>query len=363
MRSFEGPLRLCLIASCNFPVAEPFAGGLEAQTHALTRELVRRGHEVTLYAAPGSDPELGAHELTVHSFESSEGARTDLAAPPEQWMREHHAYLALMLELARSGHRHFDLVHNNSLHHLPIAMASALRIPLVTTLHTPPVPWLESAALLARGSVEFLAVSETTARAWRPAVNATPVPNGVDLDQWRQGPGGSGTAIWSGRVVPEKAPHLAIDAARVAGLPIDLAGPLHDRGYFHREIVPRLADDVRYLGHLSQAGLTAAVGRASVAVVTPAWDEPYGLVAAEATSCGTPVAAFARGALPDLIGARSGCLAIPDDVASLARAIRGASLLPRDGVRRTAVETMGLGRMVDDYESVYRALIAHGAPA
>ena len=94
-----GPLRICLIASSRFPVAEPFAGGLEAHTHSLASELIRRGHEVTLFAAPGSDPALGVTELGVEPFSSSPAARADVGARPEQWMREHHAYLKLMLDL------------------------------------------------------------------------------------------------------------------------------------------------------------------------------------------------------------------------------------------------------------------------
>ena len=112
-------------------------------------------------------------------------------------MREHHAYLRLMLDLARSGARRFDVVHNNSLHHLPVAMAEALEIPLVTTLHTPPVAWLESAARFAPSSSRFVAVSDQMDAAWRHVVEATTVYNGVDTDLWSPGPGGAG-AVWCG---------------------------------------------------------------------------------------------------------------------------------------------------------------------
>ncbi|MYT21952.1 glycosyltransferase, partial [Streptomyces sp. SID7760] len=96
-------------------------------------------------AAPGSDPALGARELPVRKVVLSREARADSSMPSGTWMQEHHAYLGLMLDLARHGEHRFDVVHNNSLHYLPVAMASALRVPIVTTLHTPPTPWLESA--------------------------------------------------------------------------------------------------------------------------------------------------------------------------------------------------------------------------
>jgi glycosyltransferase involved in cell wall biosynthesis len=355
-------MRICLVASSRFPICEPFAGGLEAHTHALAGELIRRGHQVSLFAAAGSDPELGADELDVAPFTSSEAARADVASVPESWMQEHHAYLRLMLDLSRGGARRFDLVHNNSLHHLPVAMAEAVEIPVVTTLHTPPVAWLESAARLAPASTRFVAVSEQMAHAWRHVVRATTVYNGIDTEVWRPGPGGHG-AVWCGRIVPEKAPHAAIDAARLAGMPLRLAGPVYDHAYFSQDVVPRLGHDVQWLGHLSQDALRSLVGLADVALVTPAWEEPYGLVAAEAMSCGTPVAGFARGAMRELVDEGTGRLVRPDDVTGLARAAHEAAALPRDVVRTTAVARWDLRRMVDEYEQLYRSLASRGAAA
>jgi glycosyltransferase involved in cell wall biosynthesis len=350
------PLRICLIASSRFPIREPFAGGLEALTFHLARRLVARGHEVSIFAAPGSEPSLPVTALQVPHFRASEAARSDVGAAPDQWLAEHHAYLQLMLELLDTGGDRFDVVHNNSLHHLPLAMAWTLKVPTVTTLHTPPVPWLESAVRLDAGRSEFAAVSAFTARAWAHAATCLPIPNGVDTDLWAPGHGGGG-AVWSGRLVPEKAPHLAIDAARVAGLPIVLVGAAHDPAYFDAEIRPRLGPDAEYAGHLTQHDLVSLLGSAAVAVVTPAWDEPYGLVAAEAMSCGTPVAAFDRGALSEIVGPRAGRLATPGDPVDLGRAVAEAARLDRAGVRAGALADFTLERMVDDYERVYTTLV------
>lgn len=355
-------LRVCLIASSRFPVSEPFAGGLEAHIHALARSLRDRGHEVSVFAAPGSDPALDIHPLEVEPFDASSTARADVSAPPDVWMREHHAYLSLMLSLARSGHERFDVVHNNSLHHLPIAMASTLSIPMVTTLHTPPTPWLESALKFAPTLSTFAAVSEFTAEQWRHVVDAVVVRNGIDLKQWREGTGGT-DAVWFGRVVPEKAPHLAIDAARRAGIGIDLAGPVFDSGYFAREIEPRLGPDVRLLGHLHSTHLSEVVRRARVTVLTPRWEEPYGLVAAESMASGTPVAAFARGGLTEVVGEGGGFLAEPDDVDALSRAIMRAVELPRAGVRAHALRYHSLEKMVTQYESIYTHLASESRAA
>lgn len=353
-------MRICVIGSSRFPVREPFAGGLEAHTHALVRELVRRGHEVTLFAAAGTDPSLPVEHLSCAPFQPSDAARRDVAAPAGDWLREHHAYLGLMLELA-SGTRRFDVVHNNSVHHLPIALSALLPAPMVTTLHTPPLGMLESAVALSDGSVRFIAVSDATADAWAPRVPSATIHNGIDVEAWTPGAGG-GPAVWFGRLVPEKAPHQAIIAARAAQIPLLLAGPCWDPGYFADQVAPRLGGTVTYLGHLHHQQLSALVREASVAVMTPTWEEPYGLVAAEAMACGTPVAAYARGALPELIDARVGALARPDDTDDLAAAMRRAATRDRTQVRRHVERRFSLRTMVDRYESAFQDAMAGSRP-
>ncbi len=136
-----------------------------------------------------------------------------------------------------------------------------------------------------------------------------------------------------------------------------LAGPILDLDYFRESVEPLLGHGATYAGHLPQAELAALVGGAGVAVVTPAWDEPYGLVAAEALSCGTPVAAYARGGLPEVLTADTGRLAGSGDVDGLARAISEALTLDRAGCRAHAVAELSLGRMVDRYEDLYHHLL------
>jgi glycosyltransferase involved in cell wall biosynthesis len=351
--------RVVLLASARYPIRRPYAGGLEASTHRLATELRRRGHEVRLYASGDSDPDLGVTPILRRSrgLQLSPAAREDVSMVAEPFLAEHHAYLSAMLELAVDAD--VDVVHNHSLHYLPIAMAPALPCPLLTTLHTPPTPWLESAiaTLPSPSNAAFVSVSDANARTWaRPERIRDVVPNGIPVADWPFVADPGEHVAWMGRLVPEKAPHLAIDAAARAGVPIRLAGPVGDADYVAREVAPRLGPEATYVGHLDTAESADLVGHARACLVTPAWEEPYGLVVTEALACGTPVVGFARGALPELVDDDRGALVPPDDVDALAAAIALAGRRDRAACRRWVERHASLEAMTDRYESLYDEL-------
>ncbi|WP_336921949.1 glycosyltransferase [Aquipuribacter sp. SD81] len=348
------PLRIGLVAGLRFPVAQPFAGGLEAHTWSLARSLTAAGHEVVMYAHGDSDRSVATVVPVFAPPPVSAAARADIAAPPEHFLWEHRCMQQTMSRLLRDVDR-LDLVHNNSLHYLPLAMAPLLGTRMVTTLHTPPNAWQEAGALDGALASRFLAVSRDVAERWSHVLGEVEVVgNGVDPLLWPAGPGGR-DLVWSGRIVPEKAPHLAVRAARLLDRDVVLAGPVHDQRYFAEEVEPLLSDRVRYAGHLGVDALARLVGSSACALVTPCWDEPFGLVAAEAMLCGTPVAAFDRGGLRDVVGSRGGVLAAPDDVADLARAADRALAMDRRRVRSHALATLSVTAMAERYVQVYRA--------
>jgi glycosyltransferase involved in cell wall biosynthesis len=353
----SAPLRVALIASARYPVRQPFAGGLEAFVYQFAHALTAAGHCVTLFAAPGSAMDLPWDVVPVHTLEMTDASREDPSVP--DWVvHETHAYLSVMLNLADRLRDSFDIVHNHSLHYLPLAMARTLSTPMLTTLHTPPLKWLEQAVALPGGVASaFSAVSAFTARQWEPVNGPVSViPNGINLDDWQPGPGGD-YAVWSGRLVPEKGLPDAIAAARMAGMRLRIAGPMGDPSYYDQAIAPLLGGAVSYEGHLRRDELNELVGGAAVALVTPRWEEPYGLVTAEALASGTPVAAFARGGIPETLDADSGRLAPPGDVAALSRALRAAAQLPRGPVRARAESHCSQTVMVQRYLARYAELI------
>ncbi|GJD82353.1 Phosphatidyl-myo-inositol mannosyltransferase [Methylobacterium haplocladii] len=351
-------MKIALIAHLKFPIGQPYAGGLEMHTHLLARALKQKGHAVTLFAAAGSDPLLDPVAVCPPTGDSL----GDPLIEAEIATTEHDAYQRIMDTVEEDG---FDLVHNNSLHDLPLRRSRRMGIPWVTVLHTPPFPSLAAGVRAAVGNISYVAVSPTLAQTWQHLVpDVQVIGNGIDLSTFTFNPRADTPpfAIWSGRIVPEKGLHLAIDATRRAGLPLLFAGPLLDPDYWAAEIEPRLGPDLTYLGHLMHSDLAAYLGRARVAVVSPCWEEPFGLVVAEALACGTPVAAFRRGALADILDDACGRLGRADDVVELADAIRAAAELDRQACRRRAALLYDVEAMTARYEEVYRHLLEQRKP-
>ena len=365
-----GRLRVAIIGPSRFGIAEPYAGGLEAHTAELARALGHLGHSVTTFAGPHDAPrpaDLCVQPVVFDSPDYDCCERIDNAMPPGRWQGDDDSYRRVLAAVAETGR--FDVVHNNSLHYLPVVLDHDVEVPFVHTVHTPPFDHLASAHRHRRcrdgrrgvdpsgkrlGNV--VAVSAFLASTWGALVDEV-VHNGSAMSTWPMGPGGTTRCVWMGRIVPEKAPHLAIDAARLAGRSITLAGPIHHPGYWAAEVAPRLGPDACWDGHLATADLAALCRTAAVGVVTPTWDEPFGLVIAEMLASGLPVAAFARGATPELLAPGIGVLATAGDVADLARAIDAAAQLDRSACRRFAVANLSATAMAQRYVDLYRRTI------
>ncbi|WPO98257.1 glycosyltransferase family 4 protein [Pseudomonas sp. HR96] len=346
------PLRIGVLTHIKYPVCQPFAGGLEAFTHDVTLGLRARGHAVTLFAKGGSSPELQA--VAVPDEDQCRHASLSSA-----YVAEHHAYLKLMQGIDDYG---FDVIFNNSLHYVPVTMASLIRTPMLTVLHTPPFFEMSNALRGERQRGRFSTLSQANARGWSEVVKRCAViPNGIDLQRWQPAQAVGEHALWFGRLVPDKGAHLAIDAARLAGIPLRLAGQAVDEAYFKTQIQPRLGPGVEYLGHLQRPALAAELANAAVVLVTPCWEEPFGLVVAEALACGTPVVAFDRGAMGDLIGAEVGCLVPANDVAALAAAIPLARSKSRQACRAWAEAHWSHHLMLERYEALLGEVAAQHA--
>ncbi|MEZ5258240.1 MAG: glycosyltransferase [Ilumatobacteraceae bacterium] len=363
------PLRVAIIGGVRFDSFEPHAGGLERHSDLLARALIRAGHSVTVFAGHGPSAGVAPYEhrpVTERVLRLSEEARRDVSMPPMEFMVEHDAYLRLESEVTGAD---FDVVHNNSLHYLPVLWRCD--VPIVHTLHTPPTPWLESAHRIRRERSDrghlAVSVSHANGRAWGAICDGT-IHNGIELDRWSRSPvDGTGVvggmpsnpyAVWTGRFVPEKGPVHAIRAAKALGIPLMLAGPVHDPVYFDAVVRPELDCDRSYVGHLGVDDVALLVAGASVTFVTPLWQEPFGLVVAESAAAGTPIAAYDTGAMTELVHPTIGRLARPGDPHALASSAEAALRLDRAEVRRSAIDRFSDDRMAQRYTDLYRDLVA-----
>lgn len=354
----SAPLDIVVIGPSRHPIRQPHAGGLESAVWNLVRLLRRRGHRVRLIAVQGSDflDESPAEFVLPPAHWGPEEAENDTDYPAGYPERAR-AALNRALDLLVAEGAGVDAIANHSLDPLPLRRAGELDAPMLTTLHTPVLPELVAAHAQAPGRrSRFVAVSEHTRAEWaRVGVDSALLPNGVDTDAWPLGPTERSGLVWSGRIVPEKGAHLAIEVARRLGLPLQLVGRIGDPAYARRSVLPLLDDRIRYAGVLAQPELAALVGRSAAALVTPVWPEPFGLVVPEALLCGTPVAAFAIGGIPEIASTTIGVRTAPvGDIDALAEATRrlleGTDAV---GIRASAARHYGLDLQLTRLEELY----------
>ena len=351
------PLHIAVVGPSRFGIAQPFAGGLEAHTAGLVRALHQRGHRLSVVAGPEGQPQqlpVEVSPVVSRRFDHEFSGRRDTTHPNGYCRHESDRYRSVTEALVRRPD--VDVVHNNSLHPA-VVDADPGDGSFVHILHCPPFPKLVAAhrRLAARTAHRnVIAVSRALADMWHGVATGV-VHNGVDPDTWYADSGlARRHAVWAGRLVEEKAPHLAIRAAKLAGVPIRLAGPIGDERYFDRYISHELDESVRWLGPLVATELADLFRSSAVGVVSPMWDEPFCLVAAEMLACGTPVAAFDRGGLNEFVAPHVGALATAGDAVSLADAIGRATDLAPSHCAAHARSTLSSTVMVERYEAIYR---------
>lgn len=328
-------------------VPPPGYGGIETVVAMLSAELVRRGHDVTLFAAPGSRSPATVVEVL------------DTAHPDEIGLAiheiDHVARAFAMIEAPAADERPFDLIHDHC-GFAALAMADRIDVPLLHTLHGPFTP--ATAAFYARHGHKgaLVAISRSQLEQAPGALRvAGVVPNPIDASQWPLVSDKDGYLLWVGRMTEEKGPHRAIAAARHAGLPLVLAGPVQpgQERFFEREVAPHIdGQRVRYVGEVAGRRKVELFAHARALLMPIRWAEPFGMVMLEAMVCGTPVIAFPEGAARELvIPGVTGLLA--DDVQEMAAACAPVAEIDPLRCRRSAVARFDVRAVAAAYERVY----------
>ena len=340
-------MKIAVLGHRRFPIKEPFAGGIERFTHNIVTGLKEKGCQVTLFAHPESDRDLN---LSLEPI-----LDTSFCANADE--ESHEAYLNIMDYLSSQN---FDIIHDNSLNYFPIILEDRLSTPLVTTLHTPPFSRLLSAIRYRERKQRghYISISQFNADLWNLNNDRLEIiHNGVDTEVFTYSPLHSNYAVWTGRIIPDKGTHLAIEAAQLAKIDLLIAGKIGDRAYFETKIQPHLGNGVEYLGHLAQQDLKSLLAGAAVTLSTPVWQEPFGLVVIESLACGTPVVAFDRGAMSEIIDCQTGVLVPPDNTEAMATGIKLAQGLSRYDCRKLVLERFSLEAMLNNYIRAFERII------
>jgi len=337
-------MRIAVVSSPVTALRPAQLGGAQAFICDLARGLTERGHDVTLHCAEGSQVD-GVKLVTVAAPPDAADALVmpgGSQPPPAPGVA---AALGQIFQTIRA--MDVDVISQHAFDAPALELPRGLRV--LHTLHLPPIVTgvVEAARQVPTGALAT--VSRSCQAHWRGAgVNVERVlPNGVADIAIESAP--SRSALIAGRISPEKGIEHAIAAARSAGIAVRLAGAHYDPAY----VVD--LHGVETLGSLARDELRRVMATSGVTVCAVRWEEPFGMVAAEAQMAGCPVAAYRRGALPEVVDEGvSGFLAEPDDVADLAVAIERCLTLDRASARASARRRLSLDDALDRYESALR---------
>jgi glycosyltransferase involved in cell wall biosynthesis len=253
----------------------------------------------------------------------------------------------------------YDVVHNHGFDSPAVRFACTLESPVIHTLHLPPDATMGAALDQASRSANpptIAAVSTTAAAGWRRLTRVDVVlPNGVPVNQIPWSDTGGDRLLFAGRFSPEKGAAHAIAIAREADVPIDLYGEPYDAEYARDEVDCHGGEpDITIHGGVPRTEIWKLMTRACAVLCPARWEEPFGMAAAEAQAAGTPVIAYDRGALAEVVRhGRTGFLVPADDIAGAAQRVRQVAMISRADCRRHAEESLNLEAAITAHERLY----------
>lgn len=333
-------------------------GGAEVIIKALSDELVNRGHNVTLFASGDSD--TNAKLFSV--IEKAPGLTSQTML--ETGFNMKHLY-NMFMALEKSAE--FDLIHwHFSKDIAPIMFAPLTKTPSVITLHNHfGGNDVTEIANHYKNEKYFVSISNSHRKQF-PFDFIGTVYNGIDVDQYDFNETPKNYLVWLGRFVKMKGPDIAIKIALKMKMPLKLAAPIEKGDYFTKEIEPYLGKDgIEYVGEVGPKEKNELLRNAVVFVNPISWEEPFGLVVPESNACGTPIVAYDRGSMPEIIqDGINGFTVKADDLDAMTETLQKIVDMPKEeylefrkSCRKFAQEKFTIAKMVDGYESVYQKII------
>ncbi len=329
-------------------VPPPAYGGTELVVGLLTDELVRRGHEVTLFASGDS--------ITLAKLEAvhPRAIRLDPA------VKEYSIYEMLQLSQVYERAEEFDIIHSH-MGCAALPYAKIVKTPTVHTLHGIFTPDNEKMFVHAKHQ-PYVSISNAQREPRLDLNCVATVYNGIDINnhKFHAQPAEQAYLAFLGRMSPEKGPHKAIEIAKKSGWRLKMAGKIDvvDKEFFERQIKPHIdGKQIEYLGEATHADKNELMGGAVATLFPITWREPFGLVMVESMAAGTPVIAMNLGSAPEVINPGvSGFIC--NDVSECVSAIDKAAQLDRETVREYVYQRFSAQQMADGYEEVYRKILA-----
>lgn len=335
-------MKIALLSTCALATPPQKYGGTELFVAELAKALLEAGHETTVFAT--GDSHL-PREITLRAIHPVP------IWPPDELAELRHARHAWQ-EVARELPR-FDAVHLN--HAAQLSCVGLVGVPAVMTLHHGRDAALTRHYAELASDVSFVAISRRQAALCPELDLRRVVHHGLDPERYPEGDGKGGYVAFLGRFAPEKAPHLAVRSARLAGVPIQLGGVYHEVAQPYRAVLePELlrTPGARCLGELGHAQKLELLSGASALLFPITWEEPFGLVMIEAMLMGTPVIAFRRGSAPEVVEEGVTGFLVEDEQEMAAR-IADLPRLDRARCRARARARWSAARMARDYADLY----------
>lgn len=326
-------------------------GGIELVVSLLTDELVRRGHEVTLFASGDS------HTIAQLKSVYPRALRSDPTIP------QFDAYELLQLSQVYEQAAEFDIIHSHT-GYMALPFTKLVKTPTVHTLHYSRPDSRDLFNYYRHQS--YISISNAQ-RLGGPEANPLnlnfirTVYNGINLDDYpfQAQPQNPPYLAFLGRLSPEKGPQHAITIAKQIGWPLKMAGKVDalNRKFFESEIAPQIdGKQIQYLGETDHATKVALLSNAAVTLFPITWSEPFGLVMIESMATGTPVIGIRLGSVPEVIADRQTGF-VCQTVAEMASLIPAALELDRRVCREHVLQNFSVVRMVDEYEAVYKQIL------
>jgi glycosyltransferase involved in cell wall biosynthesis len=337
-------MRLAMLSPISWRTPPRAYGPWELVTSLLTEALVARDVDVTLFAT--LDSQTAGRLAGVAPRGYSEDPNLDAKV----WEALHIAHL-----FERAGE--FDLIHNQA-DFMPLVFSRLVDTPIVSTIHGFSSPRILPVFERYDERVHYVSISDAD-RA--PSLHyAATIHHGIPVEDFPFDPDGSDDLLFFGRIHPDKGAGEAIRAARATGHRLILCGLVQDQGYHEREVAPFIdGAGVDYRGVVGGAARLRALGQAKGLLHLIDFDEPFGLSVVEAMACGTPVIAYRRGSMPELIEhGQTGFLV--DSFDEAVAAIGRLGEIDRAACRRAVEQRFTVERMADDYLALYRRILGSG---